>query len=149
MSDIKKFRNEIIICACCVAALIEIISLPAAGPSLLFFTGLLTGTAASIAGFMILVRSGQLLTERGKRSPVVLGYIFRLIIYAVCFLICIRISLRCGAGCGFGLVTVHFGILFLYGIVYNFFKKKKNPLNDWTVPKQWKDLSIYDDEEWR
>ena len=37
--------------------------------------------------------------------------------------------------------------MFLYGIVYKFIKKKKNPLNDWIEPKQWNDLSVYDDED--
>ncbi|MCQ2545827.1 MAG: hypothetical protein MJ144_05285 [Clostridia bacterium] len=134
-----------------MAALAEIISLFVIGPDAAFTAGLLIGTAISIIGFIILVQSGRHLLEQEKKAPVILGYVIRLVLYAVSFFICIRISLRSGAGCGFGFITVHFGIIVLYGIVYNFFKKKKNPLNDWTVPKKWNDLSVYDDEDenWR
>ena len=149
MTNLNEFRNEIILYACLMAALAELISLFVIGPGLAFTAGLLAGTAVSIIGFIILVRSGQILLEKEKKSPVILGYIIRLVLYAVCFFICIRLSLKAGAGCGCGFVTVHFGIIFLYGIVYNFFKKKKNPLNDWTVPRKWNDLSIYDeDDDW-
>ena len=68
-------------------------------------------------------------------------------VYGAVFFICIKASLPCGFGCGIGFVTIHFGIMFLYGIVYKFIKKKKNPLNDWTEPKEWNDLSVYDDED--
>ena len=147
MTNLTEFRNEIILYACLMAALAEIISLFVIGPSLMFIIGLIVGTAISIIGFLILVRSGRHLIEKEKKAPVIMGYIIRLVMYAVSFFICIKISLRCGAGCGFGFITIHFGIIFLYGIVYNFFKKKKNPLNDWTTPKKWNDLSIYDDED--
>ncbi|MDO4834524.1 MAG: hypothetical protein Q4A40_05755 [Bacillota bacterium] len=149
MIDLNEFRNEIIIYACLMAVLAELISLFVIGPSLMFSVGLLAGTAISITGFMILVRSGQYLLEKETKAPVLLGYVIRLVLYAVCFFICIKASLRCGAGCGCGFITIHCGILFLYGIVYNFFKKKKNPLNDWTTPKKWNDLSVYDeDDDW-
>lgn len=150
MTNLTRFRNEIIIYACLMAALAEIISLFVIGPDAAFSIGLLIGTAISIIGFIILVQSGRHLLEKEKKAPVILGYGIRLVLYAVFFLICVRSSLRCGAGCGLGFITVHFGILFLYGIVYNFFRNKKKPLNDWTVPKKWNDLSIYDaeDEDW-
>lgn len=147
MTNLTKFRNEIILYACLMAALAEIISLFVIGPDLAFTAGLLIGTAISIIGFMILVRSGRHLLEKEKKAPVILGYVIRLVLYAVSFFVCVRFSLRSGAGCGCGFITVHFGIIFLYGIVYNFFKKKENPLNDWTVPKKWNDLSAYDDED--
>ncbi|MDD4200415.1 MAG: hypothetical protein PHS19_03395 [Eubacteriales bacterium] len=130
-----------------MAAITEIISLFVIGPSMAFAAGLLVGTAISIIGFMILVRSGRHLLESEKGAPVVLGYVNRMLLYAVSFFVCINFSVRCGAGCGFGFISVHLGIIFLYSVVYNFFKKKKNPLNDWTEPKQWNDLSIYDDED--
>lgn len=130
-----------------MAALAEVIALFVIGPDLAFTAGLLIGTAISIIGFAILVRSGRHLLALEMKAPVVLGYAIRLVLYAVSFFICVRISFRCGAGCGCGFITVHCGIIFLYGIVYTFFKKKENPLNDWTTPKKWRDMSEYDDEE--
>lgn len=147
MTNLKGFRNEVIIYGILMAAVAEVVSVFVIGPCLFFPIGLAVGTAVSIVGFIILVRTGQSLMERSKKSPILFGYIIRLILYGASFLICIKVDLRCGFGCMIGFVTIHFGIMFLYGIVYKFIKKKKNPLNDWTHPKQWNDLSIYDDED--
>ena len=147
MTSLKEFRNEIIIYGIVMAAVAEVVSLFVIGPNALFAAGLAAGTAVSVIGFIILVRTGETLSEESKKSPILLGYLVRLLLYGVVFFICIKASLSCGFGCVIGFVTIHFGILFLYGIVYKFFKKKKNPLNDWTEPKEWNDLSIYDDED--
>ena len=147
MTSLKEFRNEIIIYAIVMAAVAEVVSLFIIGPSVMFPAGLAVGTAVSIIGFIILVKTGETLMEESKKSPILFGYIVRLFLYGAIFFICIKLSLPCGFGCGIGFVTIHFGIMFLYGIVYKFIKKKKNPLNDWTEPKEWNDLSVYDDED--
>ena len=147
MTSLKEFRNEIIIYGIVMAAVAEVVSLFIIGPSALFAIGLAAGTAVSVIGFIILVRTGETLMEESRKAPILLGYIVRLVLYGAVFFICIKASLPCGFGCGIGFVTIHFGIMFLYGIVYKFIKKKKNPLNDWTEPKEWNDLSVYDDED--
>lgn len=147
MTNLKEFRNEIILYGLIMAAVAEVISLFVIGPGIMFPAGLAVGTAVSIVGFVILVRTGQTMMEQSKKSPILLGYLSRLVLYGAAFLFCIKVSLQCGFGCGTGFITIHAGIIFLYGIVYRFIKKKKNPLNDWTEPKQWNDLSIYDDED--
>ncbi len=105
------------------------------------------GTAVAIFGFILLVKSGEASVVTRTGTIVVLGYFFALILHGIFFFICIRLSLVCAVGCGCGFLTIHFGIMFLYGIVYKFFKKKENPLNDWTEPKEWNDLSVYDEED--
>ncbi|MDO4518001.1 MAG: hypothetical protein Q4B78_02200 [Bacillota bacterium] len=145
--DLSKFRNETIPYIAIIALIVEVVSLFFIGPSLLFSIGLAVGTACSVLGFLLLVESGKLVAVTNKSSFAVHGYIIRLIIYAACFLVSIKFGIKCGAGCGFGLLTTHFGILLLHGIVYPFIKKEKNPLNDWTEPKEWNDLSIYDDDD--
>lgn len=147
VTNLNSFRNEIILYGIIMAAVGEIVSLFVIGPNIMFPIGLAVGTAVSIIGFVILVYTGKALMVNERKSPILLGYILRLGLYAVSFFFCIRMDLRCGFGCGLGFVTIHFGIMFLYGIVYKFIKKKKNPLNDWTTPKQWNDLSQYDDED--
>ena len=147
MTSLKSFRNEIIIYGIVFAAVAEVVSLFIIGPNAAFAAGLAAGTAVSVIGFAILVKSGETLGKESKKYPLILGYVFRLLLYGVSFFICIKISLPCGFGCGTGFITIHCGIMFLYGIVYKFIKKKKNPLNDWTEPKEWNDLSIYDDED--
>ena len=147
MTSLKEFRNEIIIYGLVMAAVAEVVSLFIIGPSVLVAVGLAAGTAVSVIGFIILVRTGETLMEESRKAPILLGYIVRLVLYGAVFFICIKASLPCGFRCGIGFVTIHFGIMFLYGIVYKFIRKKKNPLNDWTEPKEWNDLSVYDDED--
>ncbi len=144
---LKEFRNEIIIWALVMAVLAEVISLFVIGPGIMFPLGLVIGTAVAIFGFILLVKSGEALVVTRTGTVVILGYFFALILHGISFFICIRLSLACAVGCGSGFLTIHFGIMFLYGIVYKFFKKKDNPLNDWTEPKEWNDLSVYDEEE--
>ncbi len=144
---LKEFRNEIIVWALVMAVLAEVISLFVIGPGVMFPLGLAMGTAVAIFGFILLVKSGEASVVTRTGTIVVLGYFFALILHGIFFFICIRLSLVCAVGCGCGFLTIHFGIMFLYGIVYKFFKKKENPLNDWTEPKEWNDLSVYDEED--
>lgn len=147
--DLRQFRKEIIISTVCMAALTELISLIVIGPDKLFAAGLAAGTLATIGCFLILVRTGSLLDVLKSGTPVVVGYFVRMLLYGAAFLVCIRVSLACGLGCLAGFICLHAGIFALYGFVYRFIKKKENPLNDWTEPKEWNDLSVYDEEdEW-
>lgn len=144
---LKEFRNEIIIWALLMNVPAEIVSLFVIGPEIMFPLGLAIGTAVSIVGFIMLVKTGEAQVVTKVSLFIVVGYFFGLILYGISFYICIRLSYICAFGCVYGFATIHLGIMFLYGIVYKFFKKKKNPLNDWTEPKEWNDLSIYDEEE--
>ena len=147
MGDLKSFKKEILLAALCVAAFAEIISLIVYGPSLWFAAGLAAGTATTIGCFLILTRTGAMTEITKKGGIIVLGYFARMLLYGAVFFLCIKIRVPCGFGCLAGFVSLHFGILILYGVVYRFFRKKKNPLNAWTEPKEWNDLSVYDDEE--
>lgn len=146
MGELKSFKKEILLSALGMAILGEIVSLFVYRPSLWFAAGLAAGTATTIGCFLILTRTGAITEITKKSGVVVLGYFARMLLYGAVFFICIKIKVPCGFGCLVGFVSLHFGILVLYGIVYRFMKKK-NPLNDWTEPKEWKDLSIYDDED--
>lgn len=146
MGDLKSFRKEILLSALAVAALAEIVSLIVYKPSLWFAVGLVCGTGTTIVCFIILTRTGAITEIMKKSGIIVLGYFARMLIYGAVFFVCIRLSLPCGFGCLAGFVSLHFGILALYGLVYRL-RGKKNPLNDWTEPKEWNDLSVYDDED--
>ena len=63
MTSLKEFRNEIIIYAIVMAAVAEVVSLFIIGPSVMFPAGLAVGTAVSIIGFIILVKTGETLME--------------------------------------------------------------------------------------
>ena len=144
---LKQFRKEILIATICTAALAELISLPVIGPDLPFLLGVCAGTATTILCFLILAKTGSMMEVMKRGGPVVGGYFVRMLLYGAVFFICIKWNLHCGFGCLAGFIALHFGILILYGIVYRFILKKKNPLNDWTEPKEWNDLSVYDDED--
>ena len=145
--DLKEFGKEIIITAICMAGLAEVISLPVIGPSLPFALGVCAGTATTIVCFLLLAKAAQMAAEKKKGSPVVGGYFVRMLLYGAVFFVCIKLSVPCGFGALAGFVTLHFGILVLYGVVYRFILKKDNPLKDWTGTKEWNDLSVYDDED--
>ncbi len=147
MGDMKNFKKEILLSALGMAVLAELISLAVIGPSLWFSGGLAVGTAVTMICFLILTRTGALTEIMKKGGIIVLGYFARMLLYGVVFFLCIRANVTCGFGCLAGFITLHFGILVLYGIVYKLILKKKNPLNDWTEPKEWNDLSVYDDED--
>ncbi|MDO5491016.1 MAG: hypothetical protein Q4F96_01265 [Bacillota bacterium] len=147
MGDWGSFKKEILLSALGMAVFAEILSLIVYKPSLWFAAGLAAGTATTVGCFLILVRTGTLTEISKKGGPVVGGYFSRMILYGIVFFLCIKLRISCGFGCLAGFLTLHFGILILYGIVYRFFRKKKNPLNDWIEPKEWNDFSIYDDEE--
>ena len=78
----------------------------------------------------------------------VVGYFARMLLYGAVFFICIKmesaVRIRLPGGIR---ITLHFGIVILYSVVYRFILKKKNPLNDWTEPKEWNDLSEDDEED--
>lgn len=78
MTSLKEFRNEIIIYAIVMAAVAEVVSLFIIGPNIMFPVGLAAGTAVSIIGFIILVKTGETLMEESKKSPILLGYVVRL-----------------------------------------------------------------------
>ena len=95
MTSLKEFRNEIILYGVVMAAVAEGVSLLVIGPNALFAAGLAAGTAVSILGFIILVKTGETLMEESKKSPILLGYIVRLFLYGAVFFICIKLSLPC------------------------------------------------------
>lgn len=148
-SEIRSFRNEVLKWGLITAAFAEAVSLPIIGLDLLFFGGLIAGTAMSVLGFVILTITGASLMNSGRKLPVFLGYLGRLIMYGVSFILCLNIGRACAFGCAAGFLTVPFGIMFLYGIYYGLIRKKENPLNDWKDKRNWRDLSEFDeDDDW-
>lgn len=145
--NLKEFGKEIIITAICMAAVAELVSLLVIGPSLAFALGVCAGTATTIVCFLLLTKIGAMTAENNSSGPMIGGYFVRMLLYGAVFFVCIKMSVTCGFGCLAGFVTLHFGILVLYGFVYRFILKKDNPLKDWTGSKDWNDLSVYDDED--
>lgn len=147
MTNLSDFKKEIVKYSIIMALVAEVISLVIIGINLRFVCGLIVGTAVTIFNFHLLVLSGEKVMEEQRAMPVVGGYFVRLVIYGVVFFVATRFGFAAAAGCAAGFITIHAAIMFTYLIVYGLFKKKANPLNDWTEPKKWNDLSVYDDED--
>ncbi len=147
MTNLSEFKGEIVKYTALMALVAEVISLPLIGIKLPFSCGLVVGTAVTIFNFQLLVYSGEQVIKSKRAMPVVGGYFVRLLIYGIAFLVALKFGWYVAAGCAAGFITLHVAIMFTYLVVYGLFKKTKNPLNDWTEPKEWNDLSVYDDED--
>lgn len=147
MTDLTQFKREINIYTLLMAIVAELISLPFLGFDLGFSGGLIVGTLVTVLNFTLLVKAGEKVMDTREAKPMVGGYFIRLVIYGITFFAALKIGFHVAIGCASGFVTLHVAILFLYTVVYGLFKKKENPLNDWTEPKEWNDLSVYDDED--
>lgn len=147
MSSFLKFRNQIFMHSIIIAVLMELVSLAVLGISSKFLLGLVAGTAVTIVNFTILERSAVKLMQKQSKGPVVAGYFLRLPIYGVVFYACLMAGLRSAVGCALGFITLPLALMYLYGIKSRFPGAEKNPLNDWTEPKEWNDASAWDDEE--
>ncbi len=148
MAGLKEFKNEIIRNTLLTALVIQMISLPVIGICLPFTCALVFGTLITVFNFILLVSAGEKVVNAKSSGPMVGSYFLRLAIYGAGFFAAIKFfGLYAAAGCAAGYLSLHLAILFTYLIIYGLFKKKKNPLNDWTEPKEWNDLSIYDEED--
>ena len=142
-----KFRNQILKYCMIIAVITELVSLLIEGPDIKFFCGLAVGTAVTMFNFGILALSAVKLTEKHSKAPVVAGYFIRLPIYGAAFYFCLMAGKMSAIGCVLGFVTLHIAIMYIYGIKSRLPGADKNPLNDWKEPKQWNDLSQWDDED--
>ena len=80
VTNLKAFRNELILWALIMAAAAELASLLIIGWDVPFLLGLAAGTAVSVIGVIILVGTGSALMTTGRKSPIILGYLARLVL---------------------------------------------------------------------
>ena len=147
MESFTKFRRQIVKYIIIVAAIMELSSLIFHGVDSKFLLGLIAGTAVTVVNFTILELSAVKLMETRSSGPVVAGYFIRLPIYGVVFYFCIRAGISSAISCGLGFVTLPLALMYLYGIKSRFPGAEKNPLNDWTEPKEWNQWDEDDDED--
>jgi ATP synthase I chain len=147
MASFLKFRNQIFKYSILVAIIMEVVSFAVFGLSSKFLLGLVAGTAVTIVNFTILERSAAKLVQKNSKGPVVAGYFLRLPIYGVVFYVCLMAGMRSAIGCALGFVTLPLALIYIYGIKSRFPGAEKNPLNDWTEPKEWNDSSDWDDDD--
>jgi hypothetical protein len=147
MTAYKKFTKQIFKYCIIIAVIIELIGIIVLGFESKFLFGILAGTGTTILNFAILEASAIKLMQKHSQGPVVAGYFIRLPIYGVVFYFCLKAGIPCAAACALGFLTLPLSMLYVYGIRSRFPGAEKNPLNDWTQPKKWRDLSEFDDED--
>jgi hypothetical protein len=148
MEGLNAFKKRILVHCLIIAAVAEIVFIIVKGFQPWILLGLIIGTLTAMVNFAILVRAGKALISLQSKAPVVGAYFIRLPIYGIVFFICVRLGgLYAALGCGIGFLTVPFAIMIIYGIESRLPGAKKNPLNDWTEPKEWNDPDEWDDDD--
>ena len=72
------------------------------GPNILFPYGLAVGVCAAIVNLNIISVSIDRAVERGRRGPVIIGFIIRILLYAGAFWLAVRTSGISGLGAAIG-----------------------------------------------
>jgi hypothetical protein len=142
-----KLKYQVLLHALAAAVLIELISLIFYGYDTRFLLGLLAGTGTTVLNYRSLERSVLAVMDKNSRVRAVTGYFLRLPVYGLVFYLCLRAGAPSAVGCVLGFLTLQFALLYLFGIRSLFPGAPKNPLNDWTEPRQWRDPSEWEDGE--
>lgn len=147
MSDLLKFKNRIFLHCLALAVVVEIISLPIIGWQWRFLAGILAGAVTTVINFSLLVAFAERMLAISDKKVVVGGYFIRMLIYGAVFVLGIQLGMYAAIGVAIGFFTLHLSIMIIFGIESNLPGAKKNPLNSWTEPKEWNDLSDWGDED--
>lgn len=118
------------------AAICELVSLPLIGLSATFLYGLIFGLAVAIIGMRLLAATVDAVTSGSGKKIVSLGYVIRIILYALALYLCVRTGIYSLFGCMAGLlipkVALSFGQLAMPKI-----RKalgKEEPVEEYFVP---------------
>ena len=110
------------------------ISLPAIGPSIRFSYGLAIGACVAIIALNIISLSIGRAAERGKKKPVIFGYIIRVLLYGGALFFAVRTSGLTFAGAAIGLLLPHAAIYVMLGLLPAVRKKfRKEPKEVWVA----------------
>ena len=99
------------------AAIAEVISLPVFGLNILFLYGLAIGVCVAIVNLHIISITIARAVERGKKTPVIAGFIVRALLYGGAFLLAVRTSGASGLGAAAGFLLPRVVMYFRYGLL--------------------------------
>jgi len=109
-----------------------LISLPALGPNILFSYGLAIGTCVAIIALNLISFSVGRAAENKRKSPVIYGFIIRVLLYGGTLYFAVDTSGFTLFGAAIGLILPHAAIYVMHGIVPAIRKKlKKEPKEVW------------------
>jgi len=98
------------------AAVAEVVSLPVTGPNILFPFGLAIGVCAAIVSLHIIGASIEGAVKRGKKAPVILGFVVRILLYGGTFWFGLKTSYVSGVGVAIGFLLPHLAMYVKYGL---------------------------------
>ena len=100
-----------------MAAIIEVISLPILGVSILFPYGLSIGVCAAAINLNIIESTIKRAVDRGKKGPVVIGFFIRMLLFAGAFWLAVRTSNVSGLGAAIGFMLPRITLYFRFGML--------------------------------
>ena len=89
------------------AAVAELVSLPAIGPNILFPYGLAVGACVAIVNLNLISATIERAVESGRKSPVIIGFIVRVLLYGGALWLAATTSLFSGLGAAIGILIPH------------------------------------------
>ena len=99
------------------AAAAGIISLPVLGPNIPFLYGLALGTCIAVIALFIISRTVEMAADSGSRSPVIFGFVIRVLLYGGVLYLAAGTSVFSLAGAAIGLLLPHIALYVMHGLV--------------------------------
>ena len=106
----------------------ELISLLVLGPNILFPYGLAIGACVAIVNLSVISVTINQAIERGKKGPVIWGFILRVVLYGGAFWLAVTTSGVSGVGAAIGFLLPRITLYIRYGLLLALRRKlKKEP----------------------
>jgi len=122
MIEVKK---EIVTYTIIAAAIAEIISLPLFGLNIMFPYGLAIGVCVAVLNLNIISKSIEKAVAQRNRSPVIVGFFIRIVLYGGGFYLAVTTSLISGLAAAIGFALPHI-VLYIRKAIMPVLKKKIN-----------------------
>ena len=102
--------------------------MPAFGLNILFPYGLAIGTCAAVINMNIISATIRQAVDRGKKGPVIVGFVVRILLYAGAFVLAANTGILAFLGAAIGALLPHLMIYIRHALIPKFRKgKEKEP----------------------
>ena len=114
--NISKYKKEITRYTIIAALVAEVISLPIFKPGILFPYGLAIGVCIAIVNLHVISITIEQAVNRGKKGPVILGLVIRILLYGGAFLLAAKTSGVTAIGAAIGFLLPRIVLYIKYGL---------------------------------
>lgn len=112
----KSLNKDMAIHTVIVAVIFEMLSLPFLGLNGYFAIGMAIGTVVTILNFTLLVSMAFKTIEGESPGLGVVGFLIRMIVYAITFAICVKFNSTMAIAAAIGFVTQKVALVYVFGI---------------------------------